>query len=96
MASSVNALVERWPLLSSLERVELASLPTPVAPLARTSDKLETEVWVKRDDLTAPAYGGNKVRKLEYQLAHAKARGADTLVTAGAVGSHHVFATAYY
>jgi len=96
MASSVNALVERWPLLSSLERVALASLPTAVEPLTRTSDKLETEVWVKRDDLTASAYGGNKVRKLEYLLAHAKSRGADTLVTAGAVGSHHVFATSYF
>ncbi|MET0344555.1 MAG: pyridoxal-phosphate dependent enzyme [Polyangiales bacterium] len=88
--------MERWPQLSALARIELATLPTPVAQLARASDKLETEIWVKRDDLTAPSYGGNKVRKLEFQLAHAKARGADTLVTAGAVGSHHVFATSYF
>jgi 1-aminocyclopropane-1-carboxylate deaminase/D-cysteine desulfhydrase-like pyridoxal-dependent ACC family enzyme len=92
----VNALVDRWPLLSRLTRVALATLPTPVEPLARASEKLNAELWVKRDDLTAPHYGGNKVRKLEYLLAAARAHGADTLVTAGAVGSHHVFATAYY
>jgi D-cysteine desulfhydrase len=92
----VNALVERWPLLARLGRVELATLPTPVEPLPRVSDTLDSEIWVKRDDLTAPRYGGNKVRKLEYLLAAAKQRGADTLITAGAVGSHHVFATALY
>jgi len=64
--------------------------------LPRISDKLDSEVWVKRDDLTAARYGGNKVRKLEYLLAEAKARGANALVTAGSVGSHHVFATALY
>jgi len=96
MAPLVNALVQRWPLLASLARVELASLPTPVAPMARASDKTDCEIWVKRDDLTAPEYGGNKVRKLEYLLGEARSRGVDTLVTAGAVGSHHVFATAYY
>jgi 1-aminocyclopropane-1-carboxylate deaminase/D-cysteine desulfhydrase-like pyridoxal-dependent ACC family enzyme len=96
MAHLVNALAERWPLLTSVARLELATLPTPVELLSRTSDKLECEVWVKRDDLTAASYGGNKVRKLEYILAHARARGADTLITAGSVGSHHVFATAYY
>ena len=50
-------------------------------------------LWVKRDDLTSPLYGGNKVRKLEYLLADARARGATRLVTIGAVGSHHVLAT---
>jgi 1-aminocyclopropane-1-carboxylate deaminase/D-cysteine desulfhydrase-like pyridoxal-dependent ACC family enzyme len=92
----VNALAERWPLLSRLARVELATLPTPVETLPRISDKLDSEIWVKRDDLTAARYGGNKVRKLEYLLAHARERGANALVTAGAVGSHHVFATALY
>ncbi|MEY4511153.1 MAG: hypothetical protein RLZZ450_3275 [Pseudomonadota bacterium] len=92
----VNALADRWPPLSKLARVELATLPTPVVPLPRISDKLDSEIWVKRDDLTAPRYGGNKVRKLEYLLGEARARGANALITAGAVGSHHVFATALY
>ncbi len=92
----MNALEGRWPQLSRLARVELANLPTPVELLPRASEKLDSELWVKRDDLTATAYGGNKVRKLEYLLARARARGARALVTAGSVGSHHVFATAYY
>jgi 1-aminocyclopropane-1-carboxylate deaminase/D-cysteine desulfhydrase-like pyridoxal-dependent ACC family enzyme len=92
----VNALVERWPQLARLGRVELATLPTPVEPLPRISETLDSEIWVKRDDVTAPRYGGNKVRKLEYLLAAAKQHGANTLITAGAVGSHHVFATALY
>ncbi len=92
----MNALVERWPQLASLARVELATLPTPVEPLPRISEALDSEIWVKRDDLTAARYGGNKVRKLEYSLAAAKRRGANVLITAGAVGSHHVFATALY
>jgi 1-aminocyclopropane-1-carboxylate deaminase/D-cysteine desulfhydrase-like pyridoxal-dependent ACC family enzyme len=92
----VNALVERWPKLARLGRIELASLPTPVEPLPRISETLDSEIWVKRDDLTAARYGGNKVRKLEYLLAAAKQRGCNTLITAGSVGSHHVFATALY
>lgn len=92
----VNALVERWPLLSRLGRVELAALPTPVVMLPRASEKLDSEIWVKRDDLTAAGYGGNKVRKLEYLLAEARGRRAKSIITAGSVGSHHVFATALY
>jgi D-cysteine desulfhydrase len=74
----------------------LAGLPTPVARLDGIASKLDADVWVKRDDLTAPRYGGNKVRKLEYLLAQAQGRGADTLITTGTLGSHHVFATALY
>ncbi len=74
----------------------LAALPTPVAPMRHVSAKVDAEVWVKRDDVTAPRYGGNKVRKLEYVLAHAQQKRADTLITTGALGSHHVFATALY
>jgi D-cysteine desulfhydrase len=53
-------------------------------------------LWIKRDDLTHDVYGGNKVRKLEYLLAAARAREAKTVVTVGAVGSHHVLATSYF
>jgi D-cysteine desulfhydrase len=92
----VNALVERWPELARLARIELTDLPTPVELMASASEKLDSEIWVKRDDLTAAKYGGNKVRKLEYLLGHARERRAKTLVTAGSVGSHHVFACALY
>jgi len=76
-------------------RVLLGDYPTPVEPLPALS-RPGTAVWVKRDDVSAPLYGGNKVRKLEYVLGDARVRGASTLVTAGAVGSHHVLATATY
>lgn len=55
-----------------------------------------TSIWIKRDDLTNPTYGGNKVRKLEKLLADAKNRGAERIVTVGAVGSHHVLATGVF
>lgn len=53
-------------------------------------------ILVKRDDLTARPYGGNKVRKLEFILADAHARGARRVITAGAAGSHHALATTLY
>jgi D-cysteine desulfhydrase len=96
MGGAVNALAERWPRLLSLPRAAIASLPTPVHRLPAIEKRLDAGVWIKRDDLTAPRYGGNKVRKLEYLLAEAERRGADTLLTTGAVGSHHVFATTLY
>jgi D-cysteine desulfhydrase len=51
---------------------------------------------VKRDDLSGSAYGGNKLRKLEFLLADARRRGAGRLVTGGGFGSHHVLATTLY
>lgn len=92
----MNALAERWPRLQQLPRAAIASLPTPVHSLPAIEKRLDAGVWIKRDDLSAPRYGGNKVRKLEYLLAEAERRGADTLLTNGAVGSHHVFATTLY
>src|SRR3954451_24773034 len=92
----VNELLERWPALSALPHVTLTELPTPVEPLSKVSDKVDSSVWIKRDDLTARRYGGNKGRKLEFVLGQAQKQRADTLITAGGVGSHHVFATALY
>lgn len=92
----VYALAERWPALRALSRIAIAELPTPVEEMRHSSAHLETPVWIKRDDLTAAEFGGNKVRKLEYLLADLRARGADTVITSGAAGSHHVFATALY
>lgn len=73
----------------------LGTYPTPVERLdALCRDG--AELWVKRDDLTNPRYGGNKVRKLERILEVARRRGARRLVTIGAAGSHHVLATAIF
>jgi 1-aminocyclopropane-1-carboxylate deaminase/D-cysteine desulfhydrase-like pyridoxal-dependent ACC family enzyme len=69
--------------------------PTPVEHLAKLSTA-KTALWVKRDDLTHPLYGGNKVRKLEHLLADARARGKARILTIGAAGSHHVLATAVF
>lgn len=75
-------------------RVALGSFPTPVERLS--IEGVEEEVWVKRDDLSGEAYGGNKVRKLEFLLADARGRKAGRLITAGALGSHHALATTVY
>ncbi len=71
-------------------RVPLAHLPTPLEPLERLSAELGgPRIWVKRDDCTGLAGGGNKTRKLEYLLSDALGRGADTILTTGAVQSNH-------
>lgn len=76
-------------------RLSLARLATPLEPLDRLSASLGgPRIWVKRDDLTGCATTGNKVRKLEFTLARARAAGADTLITAGGLQSNHCRATA--
>ncbi len=80
--------------LARFPRVRLAHLSTPLHPLPRLSDELGVDLWVKRDDCTGLAGGGNKTRKLEFLLGEAFEQGADTLVTQGAVQSNHVRQTA--
>ena len=78
-----------------LPRVPLAQLPTPVTRLTRLTSLMGgAELWIKRDDQTGLAFGGNKTRKLEFLLADAEMRGARTLVTRGAVQSNHCRQTA--
>jgi D-cysteine desulfhydrase family pyridoxal phosphate-dependent enzyme len=78
-----------------LPRIPLARLPTPVHPLPRLSAELGgPQLWIKRDDLTGLAFGGNKIRKLEFLLAEAHAQGARTLITRGAIQSNHCRQTA--
>ncbi len=77
----------------SVDRLTLGSYPTPVRDVAFGD---EARLLVKCDDLTSPVYGGNKVRKLEYVLARARSRKKTRLLTVGAVGSHHVLATAIH
>ncbi len=80
--------------LAPLPRVRLALLPTPVVPLERLGADLEIDLWMKRDDCTGLALGGNKVRKLEYVLADARTEGHDTVVTVGPLTSNHTMMTA--
>ncbi|GLK47671.1 D-cysteine desulfhydrase [Brevundimonas intermedia] len=80
--------------LARFARIRLAHLPTPLEPLPRLSEELGLDLWIKRDDCTGLAGGGNKTRKLEFLLGAAVEAGADTLVTQGAVQSNHVRQTA--
>ena len=82
-------------LLSRFPRVRLAHLPTPLEHLPRLSQYLGgPQVYVKRDDCTGLATGGNKTRKLEFSMGQAVEQGADTVITVGAVQSNHVRQTA--
>jgi D-cysteine desulfhydrase family pyridoxal phosphate-dependent enzyme len=76
-------------------RLSLAHLPTPVELMPRLSATLGgPELWIKRDDQTGLAGGGNKTRKLEFLVAEALAQGAEVLLTVGAAQSNHCRQTA--
>jgi D-cysteine desulfhydrase len=75
-------------------RFELGFWPTPLQPLRRLGAELGIELWIKRDDLSGLATGGNKVRKLEYLIGAALEAGADCVVTGGAAQSNHSRQTA--
>ncbi len=78
--------------LEAFERVELLFGPSPIHRLERLSEHVGggVEIWAKREDCNSGlAYGGNKVRKLEYLAADAMATGCDTLVSIGGVQSNH-------
>ncbi len=82
-------------LTDHLPRVTIAHLPTPLEPLPRLSAQLGgPELWIKRDDQTGLATGGNKARKLEFLVADALRQEADTLITCGAEQSNHARQTA--
>ena len=93
-----SLLLELCPRLGrALRPLPLVERPTAVERLERLSARLgRGELWIKRDDLTHPEYGGNKPRKLAWLLAAAEARGRRSLVTVGAIGSHHAVATALF
>ncbi|WP_161867978.1 D-cysteine desulfhydrase [Pseudomonas yangonensis] len=80
--------------LTRFPRLQLIPQATALQHLPRLSRHLGRDIWIKRDDLTPLALGGNKARKLEYLAADAQAKGADVLVTAGAIQSNHVRQTA--
>jgi D-cysteine desulfhydrase family pyridoxal phosphate-dependent enzyme len=82
------------PPWSDLPRTPLAALPTPLAPLERFSEAVGAEIWIKRDDVGELGLAGNKVRKLEFVLADARARRADAVVIVGAAQSNAARAAA--
>lgn len=87
------ALFRAFPALrDALPRCPLLGGPTPVEPLALAGFAAGT-LYVKRDECSAPGYGGNKPRKLEFLLAAALARGSRRLVTTGGIGTNHGLAT---
>lgn len=80
--------------LTRFPRLEFIGAPTPLEYLPRFSDYIGRDIFIKRDDVTPLAMGGNKLRKLEFLAADALREGADTLITAGAIQSNHVRQTA--
>lgn len=84
-------------MLENLPKAELAFLPTPLTPMRRLESLLGPSapaLYIKRDDCTGLAFGGNKTRKLEFLLGDAVEKQADTVVTVGATQSNHVRQTA--
>ena len=80
-----------YSLTEHLPRVPLAHTPTPLEPLPRLTQHLGgPAIYVKRDDATGLAFGGNKTRKLEFLMADALERGTDSVITTGGVQSNHV------
>ena len=81
--------------LSRFPRIRFAHLSTPLEPMANLSKLLGgPNLWIKRDDCTGLAGGGNKTRKLEFLMGDAVQKGADTIITQGATQSNHARQTA--
>jgi len=94
----VIPLFEQYPLLrEKLAYVPLGDFPTPVQKLERLGTELGvSQLYIKRDDLSGKAYGGNKPRKLEFILGSALRSRAKEVITFGGAGSNHALATAIY
>jgi D-cysteine desulfhydrase len=99
VASFMTALFEVLPALRErIAHVALGEWPTPVSDGSTVLRHagLPGELWLKRDDLSSPTYGGNKVRLLEHLLGEAQAQGARRVYATGATGSNFVLATALH
>jgi len=80
---------------TKMERASIGFFPTPLEPLTQLTAELGgPELWIKRDDQTGLATGGNKTRKLEFLIGDALAQGADGVMTCGAAQSNHARQTA--
>ena len=84
MSSPLSKAIEKFP------RVRLGHAPTPLDAAPRLGASLGIELWIKRDDCTGLAMGGNKVRQIEFPLGEAQSRDADTLLITSAVQSNYV------
>ncbi len=91
-----DAIYQRLPRAALLPRLPLGCWPTPLRRLEALGDELGVDLWVKCDDVSNAHYGGNKVRKLEFMLAHAMGRNCRSIVTFGGTGSNHVIAAALF
>ena len=89
-AESDLALYRRFPALRTIPRARLCALPSPVMSASAVHPRL----WIKRDDLNAATFGGNKARSLEFLLGAVRA--GETVLTIGGEGSTHVLATAVH
>lgn len=88
-------LTKAQELADRLPRAELGFFPTPLYKLENLSKELGIELYIKRDDFTGMnLFGGNKIRKLEYLLGEAKAKGCEYAITYGATQSNHAMETA--
>ena len=88
-ARELQRRIDRFP------RVRLVNLPTPLQKMPRLTKALNgPQLWIKRDDCTGLAFGGNKERKTEFAMGDALSRKADIVITAGPVQSNHSRATA--
>ena len=94
--SANRAIFERYPALrDKLPFVPLGDFPTPVHRITELEEAMGVErLWIKRDDISARDYGGNKVRKLEFLLAAAQKLHCTHVITFGGFGSNHALATA--
>jgi len=93
--SEYRALFNRYPSLAkSLPFVALGDFPTPIHRITELEEAFGVDkLWVKRDDISAADYGGNKVRKLEFLLAAVQRSGCSHVITFGGFGSNHALAT---
>lgn len=90
-------LSQVYPGIDGLPRLPIASVPTPLDDAADVAASHGiASLSLKRDDLSNPVYGGNKVRKLEYLLGQARAENRRAVITFGAYGSNHALATAVH
>jgi 1-aminocyclopropane-1-carboxylate deaminase/D-cysteine desulfhydrase-like pyridoxal-dependent ACC family enzyme len=94
----MHELFNHYPdLAEKLPLFPIGSYPTPVQKLEGLCRLLNRDhLYIKRDDLSAVPYGGNKVRKLEFLIGDALSKGATRIITSGAAGSNHALATAIY
>lgn len=85
----VGRMADMRATLDTYPSVQLMERPTPLHKLAHMGAHLDLDFWLKRDDLTSLALGGDKPRKLEYELARALQNHADVIVTSGSAQSNH-------